>query len=482
MQNLTKLSFQANSTQPVYLPVLLSLRFIPKSMQQDLIAKYDCAIPRYTSYPTVPYWDAEMPAAESWKRSVQDAWTTAGRSISLYIHLPFCESLCTYCACNTRITKKHEVELPYIERLVREWALYCDLIGEQPFVSEIHLGGGTPTFFKPENLTILMHAIRETSLFPKFPSFSFEAHPANTSSHHLEQLFQQGFRRISIGVQDFNPEVQRLINRRQSKLQVKSLTDLARIIGYSSVNFDLIYGLPGQTIDSIAETIRTVIDIRPDRIAFYSYAHVPWIKPGQRAYTEADLPSGKEKRALYEKGRELLEASGYREIGLDHFALCGDELLLAANTGKLHRNFMGYTEKETSLLIGLGASSISDASTMLVQNYKKTEDWASAVDNGEFPFFRGHQLNREDLVLRKHILNIMCKGKTSWWNEDEQCEALVEAESELRQMEQDGLVELHPFGVTVTPKGKPFLRNAGACFDARLRRSRPKESIFSQSA
>lgn len=451
-------------------------------MNPDLISKYDCAIPRYTSYPTVPYWEKEVPAAESWSRAVQDAWQTGGRNISLYIHLPFCESLCTYCACNTRITKKHEVELPYIANLLKEWSLYLDAIGERPFVSDIHLGGGTPTFFKPENLAHLIGAIRETAGFPASASFSFEAHPANTSSRHLEELFLQGFRRISIGVQDFNPEVQRLINRRQSEVQVKALTDLARIIGYTSVNFDLIYGLPGQTLDSIADTVKRVIAIRPDRIAFYSYAHVPWMRPGQRAYTEADLPAGKEKRALYETGRELLEAAGYQEIGLDHFALPGDELLIAANTGKLHRNFMGYTEKESPLLIGLGASSISDAGTMFVQNEKKVEDWAAAVSEGKFPFFRGHGLTREDLVLRRHILNIMCKGHTSWLKEEEQCDALEDAQKALLDMQADGLVETGPFSVSVTPAGKQFLRNAGACFDARMHRARPESSLFSQSA
>lgn len=450
-------------------------------MNEDLVAKYDCAIPRYTSYPTVPYWDTGIPSQEAWRRAVEDAWDTGGRQISLYIHLPFCESLCTYCACNTRITKKHEVEIPYIDTIVKEWSLYLDTIGEMPLISDIHLGGGTPTFFKAQHLVTMIRAIRETALFPEKPSFSFEAHPANTTSNHLEKLFDEGFRRISIGVQDFNPEVQRLINRRQSEVQVKSLTDLARIIGYASVNFDLIYGLPGQTRESIRHTVQTVIKMRPDRIAFYSYAHVPWMRPGQRAYTEADLPSGKEKRALYETGREMLEAAGYREIGLDHFALPGDELLLAANTGKLHRNFMGYTEKESPLLIALGASSISDAGTMFIQNFKKVEEWAEAVNKGEFPFFRGHQLTREDLVLRNHILNIMCKGQTSWLNENEQCESIEEAQKELIGLQQDGLVELNSFSVQVTPKGKPFLRNAGACFDARLRRSKPAGSLFSQS-
>lgn len=451
-------------------------------MDQDLTSKYDVAAPRYTSYPTVPYWEKSVPEQEAWRRAVEDAWETGGKKVSLYIHLPFCESLCTYCACNTRITKNHTVEQPYIVRLLKEWAMYVDIIGETPRISELHFGGGTPTFFSPENLAELMEAIRETAIVAPDATFSFEAHPANTTSRHLEMLYDQGFRRLSLGVQDFNPEVQQLINRRQSEVQVKSVTDLARIIGYTSVNFDLIYGLPNQTLASITDTINKVIKMRPDRIAFYSYAHVPWIHPGQRAYTEANLPEGKDKRALYERGRELLEQAGYVEIGLDHFALPGDELLNASMTGKLHRNFMGYTEHETSLLIGLGVSAISDAGTMFVQNEKTLEKWNAAVDKNEFPFFRGHQLNEEDLILRKHILNIMCKGETSWYNPDEQCTAVDQAHVRLQELEADGLVELTPFSVKATKKGKPFLRNIGMCFDARLQQSKPQEQIFSRTA
>lgn len=451
-------------------------------MDKNLVAKYDVAAPRYTSYPTVPYWGQIAPSQESWRRAVDDAWETGGKSMSLYIHLPFCESLCTYCACNTRITKNHNVEGPYIQRVLKEWTMYLDILGETPRISEIHLGGGTPTFFSSENLFQLIEGIRAASIITKDSAFSFEAHPANTSSSHLQALFDQGFRRLSLGVQDFNPIVQKLINRHQTETQVKSVTNLARIIGYTSVNFDLIYGLPQQTLESISDTVEKVIRMRPDRIAFYSYAHVPWMRPGQRAYTEADLPQGESKRALYEKGRELLEAAGYSEIGLDHFALAGDELLKASLNNKLHRNFMGYTEHNNSLLIALGVSSISDAGTMLIQNEKSLEDWNQAIDDNRFPFFRGHQLDSEDLILRKHILNIMCKGETSWAGLGEQCEELHSATERLKVLEKDGLVEISQFSLRVSKKGRAFLRNIGMCFDARYHRSQPKENLFSRSA
>lgn len=451
-------------------------------MDKNLVAKYDVAAPRYTSYPTVPYWDKQKPEQEAWRRAVEDAWETGGKDMSLYIHLPFCESLCTYCACNTRITKNHQVEKPYIQRIIKEWAMYLDVLGETPRISELHLGGGTPTFFSPENLVEMIESIRATAIIPQNASFSFEAHPGNTSSSHLEALYNQGFRRLSLGVQDFNPVVQKLIHRFQTETQVKAVTDLARIIGYSSVNFDLIYGLPQQTLDSISDTVKKVIAIRPDRIAFYSYAHVPWIHPGQRAYTEADLPQGENKRALYERGRDLLEAAGYVEVGLDHFALPGDELLNASLTGHLHRNFMGYTEKNTKLLIGLGVSAISDAGTFLMQNEKTLETWNKTIDENRFPIFRGHQLNEEDLVLRNHILNIMCKGETNWFAAENQVNVLDECTERLQALEADGLVEITPFKVTVTKAGRPFLRNIGMCFDARFHREKPKEQLFSHTS
>lgn len=451
-------------------------------MIQSLFSRYDVAAPRYTSYPTVPYWDPGKPDAASWEKAAKDASRAGRNPMSLYIHLLFCESLCTYCACNTRITKNHSVEEPYIRRLVKEWQMYVDLFGQKPRIGELHLGGGTPTFFSPEHLAKLITAIRDTSIIEPGAALSFEAHPASTTTAHLETLFILGFRRISLGIQDFNPEVQRLIHRTQSVEQVEAVTHLARIIGYTSVNFDLIYGLPAQTLDSITETVEKVVRIRPDRIAFYSYAHVPWMRPGQRAYTEADIPTGEAKRALYERGRALLQAAGYQEIGLDHFALPGDELLNASLTGKLHRNFMGYTEHQSSLLAGLGPSAISDAGSMMVQNIKSLEEWNAAIDNNELPFFRGHALTSEDLVLRKHILNVMCKGETDWLADLGQYPALEDAQERLKGMADDGLLELSPFSLAVTEKGKGFLRNIGLCFDARYHRSRPEQQVFSNTA
>ncbi|MEZ4904915.1 MAG: oxygen-independent coproporphyrinogen III oxidase [Spirosomataceae bacterium] len=324
-------------------------------MNTQLLQKYNVPGPRYTSYPTVPYWDKGLLDNAQWQGLVKDTFevTNTHEGISLYIHLPFCESLCTYCGCNTRITVNHKVESPYITALLKEWGLYLAFLPARPLIREIHLGGGTPTFFSPENLKTLINGLFEKADIHPNPEFGFEAHPASTTDEHLQVLFDIGFRRISIGVQDFNPEILDIINRPQTYTQVKHVTEKAREIGYTSVNYDLVYGLPRQRICGMTDTIGKVIQLRPDRIALYSYAHVPWVKPGQRKFTEADLPSAEKKLAIYEACRGALELAGYTDIGMDHFSLPTDTLHQAAENKQLHRNFMGYTTSSTHLLIGL---------------------------------------------------------------------------------------------------------------------------------
>lgn len=268
--------------------------------------------------------------------------------ISLYIHLPFCESMCTFCGCHKRITKRHDVELPYINSVIKEWGLYRDILGSKPTIKELHLGGGTPTFFSPENLQRLIRGIfRVAYLHPK-AELSFEGHPNNTTKEHLKALYDVGFRRVSFGVQDYNETVQKAIHRVQPFENVKKVTEWARELGYTSIGHDIIYGLPFQTLEDVKHTIARTDELRPDRLAFYSYAHVPWLKGnGQRGYKDADLPNGEDKKIQYEIGKKRLVALGYRDIGMDHFALPTDSLSKAADQGTLHRNFMGYTASKT---------------------------------------------------------------------------------------------------------------------------------------
>ncbi len=448
----------------------------------SLISKYNIPVPRYTSYPTVPFWD-RTPSEEEWLNEVVKTFTATNDKdgISLYIHLPFCESLCTYCACNTRITVNHQVEKPYIESLLKEWQIYLSRFPSKPKLKEIHLGGGTPTFFSADNLHHLICTILIDSVVVEGAEFSFEAQPSNTCELHLQTLYDLGFKRVSFGIQDFDEKVQDAINRYQTLEEVKKVVDEARAIGYLSINFDLVYGLPFQTLDSILNTIDAVIDLKPERIAFYSYAHVPWIKPGQRKFTEMDLPVDAVKRSLYEKGRELFLSNGYYEIGMDHFSLKSDQLYISAQNNALHRNFMGYTPFHTKLLIGLGASSISDCWTGFIQNTKTVEEYQSAINKGHLTIFKGHLLTHEDLILRKHVLNIMCNGYTSWKNKEEQFDEIYFALERLKELKKDGLVSIEPFELKVTETGKAFLRNICMCFDARYWAKTPEAKIFSSA-
>ncbi|MDQ8004160.1 MAG: oxygen-independent coproporphyrinogen III oxidase [Pedobacter sp.] len=441
----------------------------------ELLRKYNIAAPRYTSYPTVPYWDNENFSATQWKRRLVTAYGEhKDEGISLYIHLPFCESLCTYCGCNTRITKNHGVELPYIDALLKEWEMYCALLGERPKIKEIHLGGGTPTFFSADNLKQLLETIAGASKFNDDAACSFEGHPDNTTADHLQVLYNLGFKRVSFGIQDFDPKVQFMINRYQTPEQVLKITELARSIGYQSINYDLIYGLPGQNMGGLIETINEVIALKPDRIAFYSYAHVPWIKAGQRHFTEKDIPQGDEKFALYQQGREMLVAAGYEEIGMDHFALKTDSLYIASEEGKLHRNFMGYTDQHTHILLGLGVSSISDCGTAFAQNAKTVEEYKKFILSDELAVQKGHLLSEEDLRIRRQILDLMCQSETCFV--DDIPAAVVER---LQPMIADRLVAIRNKEVKILPLGKSFLRNVCMAFDERLWQQQPKTQLFS---
>jgi oxygen-independent coproporphyrinogen III oxidase len=444
-----------------------------------LISKYDVPTPRYTSYPTVPYWDNEAITEKEWTFFVRKSFAES-KNISLYLHLPFCEELCTYCGCNKRITVNHGVESPYISALLKEWQMYRDIFGEKPIINELHLGGGTPTFFSPENLRLLLEKIFEHSIIPEDAEFSIEVHPNNTKKAHLEVLYDLGFRRLSVGIQDFDPVVQFAINRIQTFEQTEKVFNEARAIGFTSINADIIYGLPFQTLKSVEDTIEGIKSLKPERIAFYSYAHVPWKSKSQRRYDENNLPSAEIKRNLYETGKHALQEAGYMEIGMDHFALEDDSLYKAKNNGELHRNFMGYTTQNTNLLIGLGASSISDSWDCFVQNIKEVEEYQKTVMEGNLPIFRGHSLNKEDLFIRKHILNLMCKEKTSW-DISFMPDYFIEGLLRVMQFKDDGLIELGRDYLIIKPEGKAFIRNICMCFDARLWRKLPDSPVFSKS-
>lgn len=452
-------------------------------MKSNLIQKYNIPGPRYTSYPTVPFWDKAGIAIEDWKNTLIKSFAESNENegISLYIHLPFCESLCTFCACHKKITKRHEVEQPYIETVLKEWDLYCDLFNERPKIREIHLGGGTPTFFSSDNLEKLIEGIfKRADKFEQF-DFSYEGHPNHTSEAQLQKLYDLGSRRNSFGIQDYDPTVQKAINRIQSFEQVKKVHNLSRKIGYESISHDLIFGLPFQTEENIRTTIKNTIELKPDRIAYYSYAHVPWIKGvGQRGFDENDLPKDAYKRHLYEVGKQLFFENGYVEIGMDHFALPSDSLHKAMESKTLHRNFMGYTAGKTEVMIGLGMSSISDSWYAFAQNEKSVEAYTEKVNAGIIPIFRGHLLTDTDLIIRKHILNLMCNLETKWnvgLNQKQRDEII----GRLQEIINDGLVEVTNDYVKIKEEGRMFVRNICMAFDLRLIENKPETRIFSMT-
>ena len=401
-------------------------------------------------------------------------------SWSLYLHIPYCETLCTFCGCNTSITKDHGREEPYVQLLHREWEMYLKAVPEiakRPLV-QFHLGGGTPTFLSAKNLKLLLERMfKDIVKDPKHFEGAIEVDPRRTTPEQLEALREFGFSRVSMGVQDFNPEVQRLVNRKQPREMTESITKAARELGYDSVNFDLIYGLPKQTPESVREMAEITVAMRPDRIALYSFALVPWIKPAQRLFKDEDLPAGADKRRLYEIAREILLGAGYREIGMDHFALPGDSLSRSDEAGTLHRNFMGYADRRTDVLLGLGVSAISEAPGIFHQNEKVLPVYERRVAGGEIPTFRGHILSDEDRRRREQILKFM----TQWQVELESDAQARDVSEFLSSLIGDGLVELKGRSLKLTSRGRPFLRNACMALDARLRAKTPDTKVFSSS-
>ena len=453
-------------------------------MTKSLVQKYNIPGPRYTSYPTVPYWNKEGIDKQDWIQSFQTSFkeSNSTEGISIYIHLPFCESLCTFCACHKHITKRHEVEEEYIETVLKEWKLYVNLVDETPVIKELHLGGGTPTFFSKENLEYLMDGIFALSNKHPEAEFSFEGHPSNTTKEQLQTLFNCGFTRVSFGVQDYNEKVQKAIHRIQPFEAVEQVTNWSREIGYTSVSHDLIFGLPFQTKENVIHTINKTKELQPDRISFYSYAHVPWVKGvGQRGFNENDLPKNDEKRELYEIGKDLFAELGYVEIGMDHFALKTDSLFEATINKTLHRNFMGYTANKTQLMVGLGMSAISDSWYAFAQNVKTVKEYQKIVNQGEIPIFRGHLLTEEDRIIRKHILNIMCHFSTSWEKDSLKIKDVDFHVSLLKEMEQDGLVEIHKNSISVPEKARPYVRNICMAFDVHLLNNKPTTQLFSMT-
>ncbi len=429
--------------------------------------KYNQAGPRYTSYPAYPHW-TKPPTQNQWFTLLQNH-ANSGNIFDIYIHIPFCESLCTYCGCSRIITKDQDFASRYVDCLIKEWGVYKSL-AQNLKLGSLHLGGGTPTFLRYPNLKRLLDNILE-GIDPSGFYGAIEIDPRVTNQDQMEYLIEKGFCKFSLGIQDFDPHVQKIINRVQPVSLVEDIISRLRRLGIESLNFDLIYGLPEQTGETIKATILEVVKMRPDTIAFYSYAHVPWKSKAQKTLEKYHIPAGDEKRSLYQLGKGLLEESGYKEIGMDHFALEEDILFKAFKKGKLKRNFMGYTARKGDCILGLGASSISDSGKCFIQNEKDPLLYCKLVEKDKLPIVHGHVLDEIELKIAKNIQEIMCSGETDiseilklFDNEKKE-----QVEDEYLNMKKDGLIELEAGILKVTGMGNVFVRNICMVLDIHLK-------------
>jgi len=443
---------------------------------QRLIPRYAIAGPRYTSYPTVPAWKDGFGAAEH-VHALQSLPIDV--PVSLYVHVPFCQSLCHFCACNRVITKNPDLPERYLVALARELELTRNTIGAELPCRQLHWGGGTPTHLTPAQIEWLFVSITKNFRISPDAEISIEVDPRVTTLEQIKVLAACGFNRISMGVQDTNPKTQAAIHRIQPFEQTRELTEAARRFGIERVNYDLIYGLPHQTAASFSETLDAVLSARPDRIALYGYAHVTWVAKQQRGFERGDLPSPSRRIEIFLSAVLRLEEAGYRSIGMDHFALPEDELSQALDHGSLRRNFMGYTTHEGVDLLGFGPSAISEFSNCYSQAEKNLDDWFERIESGAFATSKGHQMSNDDLARRWIISRIMCEMGVS----GAEVEGLFGGNylrdydaslARLQPLQDDGLIDVNSRGdLSVRPLGKLFLRHAAMAFDAYLDHSRP---------
>ena len=452
----------------------------------DLLRKYDRPGPRYTSYPTAVEFHAGFDAA-AYRANLGEAASASNQPLSLYLHLPFCEERCTFCGCMVVITKKRDVAATYLGYLKRELAMLGAALSGRRRVVQYHWGGGTPTYLSPAQMTDLHQAVATHFDVDPDGEAAIEVDPRVTTFEQLDVLRQLGFNRLSMGVQDFTPAVQLAVNRVQSVEMTRALVDHARRLGFGSINVDLIYGLPLQTRASFASTVDTVLSMRPDRVAVYSFALVPWIRAHQKGLPMADLPGPEAKLELFVEAMQRFVAGGYRQIGMDHFALPDDDLAKASEAGRLHRNFMGYTTRPAPDMVGAGVSAIGDVSGAFAQNVKSLAAYYAALDAGRFPIERGYRLDRDDHVRRFVITELMCNFRVQ---HADVCQRFgvdlpryfaLEIDELIRGPVADGFVHVTSDALEVTQHGRLFVRNIAMHFDRHLRRQAGAAPVFSRT-
>ena len=437
---------------------------------QDLIVRYGGRGPRYTSYPTALQFNEELTADDY--RAKARASNASDVPLSLYVHIPFCHSLCYYCGCNKIVTRNEERVARYMEMLYKEIAMQAELFDKSRKVEQLHFGGGTPTYLDKEQLGALMDHLRASFNFDDSDEreFSIEVDPRTVDGDRIQELWDLGFNRLSLGIQDFNESVQKAVNRMQAVEEVQGLVDAARKAGFGSISFDLIYGLPHQTVETFDATLDTVIAMKPDRLAVYNYAHLPQRFKGQRMINADDIPVPEVKLDLLHHTIDKLCAAGYIYIGMDHFALPDDELVLARQDGTLQRNFQGYSTHRQCDLVALGVSGIGGIGNMFAQNSITTMEYEEIIESGELPIRKGLLVDDDDLMRAAVIQDLMCYDSLDFDDFGQRHgidfrEYFAEEVEQLNVLQDDGLIELTDDGITITPSGRLLLRNIAMTFD-----------------
>lgn len=463
---------------------------MPKAQEyhvpRHLLKKYAKPGPRYTSYPTVPVWKADFGAGQARQLYAANNPPEQTSPLAFYFHLPFCTSLCWYCGCHVKISRNRAVTLPYLKALEKELELVCQAINPQRQISQMHWGGGTPTYLTPEQIQMLVATVRRHFDFTSDAEISIEVDPRVTSLEHLQALRDCRFNRISMGVQDFNPQVQRAVNRIQSYEDTAALVAHCRQLGFISINIDLMYGLPFQTVDSFAETLKLVHTLAPDRLALFHYAHVPWLKPAQKLIKEETLPNSETKLDIFEYAIDSFLQQGYHYIGMDHFAKPEDELALAQANHTLRRNFMGYTTQAGTDLYGFGVSSISEIDGHFLQNQKLVPDYQACLQAGKLPVQRGMWLSADDKLRKAVIEQLICNCYLDFKQIETEFHIDFASyfQAELRACEalaEDELLRIDHAGIHVLPRGQILIRNICMVWDAYLSEQQGKQ-VFSRTA
>ncbi|MDF1595310.1 MAG: oxygen-independent coproporphyrinogen III oxidase [Acidimicrobiia bacterium] len=458
------------------------------SLTPDLLARYDRPGPRYTSYPTAVEF-TESFGPDAYAGRLRDAARDAGGPLSLYVHLPFCDARCSFCGCHVVIARRDSVSNVYLQRLIEEAAIVADHLGERRSVVQYHWGGGTPTYYSAHDLSTLHKTLLLHFTIAPDAEVALEVDPRVTTPEHLLMLRELGFNRLSLGVQDLDPTVQEMIGRNQTWEETRTLYDEARRLGFDSINIDLIYGLPGQTLDTMGDTLEKTLEMRPDRLAVYSFAYVPWVKPNQKRIDKATLPDRDAKFALLAQVSETLVGGGYRAIGMDHFALPDDELSIAMGNGSLSRNFMGYTTKRGTEMVALGTSGISDVAGAYAQNHKRLNSYYQAIEAGELPVERGVTLSDDDRIRRHVITELMCNSHLSFPDVEElfSIDFHEYFAKELAVITgpggsvEEGMATVADDHITATELGRVFIRNVAMAFDVYLKNVKRDKPVFSRT-